>query len=556
MDDEMNIFPNENNNEPEIEPEAPVTEKTEEVFEDVSSFSQGAEDVNPGDDLSYGADVFNSEEPAVESENTAEAVNEDNVPVTENPIYTHSPEPENTGEYKAPFVYAERVNSTSANPYSSTQSTYQNPYSGTASNNPQFMQNNPDNSDGNKKGVKVFVSAIVLILVFALGVGCATLFRDKKNNNGAYDERTTVDSASLEIADTPTTKKNGGNKDGKVLTAAEIAEKVRNWNVGVVVYSGNSTSASGQGSGIVMARDSSGKYTYILTCAHVIDDAGMKFKIQTEEGKTYDAQIVGFDTRTDVGVLKVKTTELEIAEFGSSDALSIGDPVYAIGNPGGIEFFGSFTGGYISAINRPVSSEIGYTMKCIQHDAAINPGNSGGMLVNCYGQVVGINSQKIASTEYEGMSFAVPISSAKKIIDDLIAYSYVPDRPKLGISYYPVSASTQYSMIAQIKGLPAGTLIINEISPDSSLAGTDARKYDMIIAVNGKKLTTADVLLELIDKGSVGDKLTLTLCRVNSDYSLDEFDVDVTLVEDKGTTETTTTQPYIDPFDYFYGFGN
>ncbi len=553
MDDEMNIFPNENNNEPGIEPEAPVTEKTEEVFEDVSSFSQDAEDIN------YGADAAASEEQADVTENTAEAVSEEyNAPVTENPIYTQSSEPENSGEYKTPFVYAERVNNGSANPYGNTQSTYQNPYSGMASNNPQFSQNNPAGNDKNddKKGVKVLASAVVLILVFALGVGCATIFSDRKKGSAANGERTTGDTVTLEIADTPTSKADSGKKDGKVLTAAEIAEKVRNWNVGVVVYSGNSSSASGQGSGIVMSRDSSGKYTYILTCAHVIDDAGMKFKIQTEEGKTYDAQIVGYDIRTDVGVLKVKTAELEIAEFGSSDALIIGDPVYAIGNPGGVEFFGSFTGGYISAINRPVSSEIGYTMKCIQHDAAINPGNSGGMLVNCYGQVVGINSQKIASTEYEGMSFAVPISSAKKIIDDLIAYSYVPDRPKLGISYYPVSASTQYSMIAQIKGLPAGTLIINEINPDSSLAGTDARKYDMIIAVNGKELTTADVLLELIDKGSVGDKLTLTLCRVNSDYSLDEFDVDVTLVEDKGTTETTTTQPYIDPFDYFYGFGN
>ena len=195
-------------------------------------------------------------------------------------------------------------------------------------------------------------------------------------------------------------------------------------------------------------------------------------------------------------------------------------------------------------------------MKCIQHDAAINPGNSGGMLINQYGQVIGINSQKIASTQYEGMGFAIPISSAKEIIDDLIQYSYIPDRPKLGITYYPVSASTQYYMIAQLKGLPAGTLIINEISADSSLNGTKAQKYDMITKVNGKELTTADVLISLIDNGKVGDKFTLTLCRVGSNYSIEEFEVEATLVEDRGDSEQTTTQQVIDPFEYFYGGGN
>lgn len=196
-------------------------------------------------------------------------------------------------------------------------------------------------------------------------------------------------------------------------------------------------------------------------------------------------------------------------------------------------------------------------MKCIQHDAAINPGNSGGALVNVYGQVIGINSQKIAATDYEGMGFAIPITSAKEIIDDLIAYNYVPNRPKLGITYYPVSASAQYSMIAQIKGLPAGTLIINDISSDSSLAGTEIRQYDMITAVDGKPLTTADVLLEKIDSGKVGDKMTLSICRVNSDYSIQEFEVEITLVEDKGDSAIPeeTTVYYIDPFEYFNQFG-
>ena len=256
-------------------------------------------------------------------------------------------------------------------------------------------------------------------------------------------------------------------------------------------------------------------------------------------------------------MVRVNSTDLKPAEFADSSSVEVGDTVYAIGNPGGVELFGSFTSGYVSSIDRPVNSEIGYTMKSIQHSAAISPGNSGGMLINAYGQVIGINSQKIAATDYEGIGFAIPITSAKEIIENLISYGYVPNRPKLGITYYPVSASAQYSMIAQIKGLPAGTLIINEISSDGSLANTEARQYDMIIAVDGKPLTTADVLLERIDGGKVGDKMTLTLCRVNSNYSIDEFDIEVTLVEDKGGSDpvTTTQVYYIDPFEYFNQFG-
>ena len=418
----------------------------------------------------------------------------------------------------------------------------------------------PPAENKSHKGLKIFLCAVALIVVFALGAGVAAIAKNRGGNNTikpGVSERTTADSAELTInADTGNNRKNKTSSKGDALTPAEIAEKVRNSNVGIVVYSNNSTSAAGEGSGVVMGQDSTGDYTYIITCAHVIDSPGIKVSVQTENGDHYDAEVVGYDTRTDLGVLKVKATDLQEAEFGDSDALSVGDPVYAVGNPGGVEFFGSFTGGFVSSINRPISSEIGYTMKCIQHDAAINPGNSGGMLVNQYGQVVGINSQKIADSSYEGMGFAIPISSAKQIIDDLIKYSYVPNRPKLGITYYAVSASKQYNMIAQIKGLPAGTLIINEISSDSSLTGTDARKYDMIIAVNGEDLTTADVLLEKIDNGKVGDKLTLTLCRVNSDYSIDEFDISVTLVEDKGEVETTTEAPtYVNPFDYFFNYG-
>lgn len=419
----------------------------------------------------------------------------------------------------------------------------------------QAMPNTPAKKKS-KSGTAAFFIIVALVLMFAIVAGSAIMLRAKPSKgitNGDTEVTQRVkDDTEITIASTPD---GDSAAAGSAMSTREIAANVKHSLVGIVVYNNYSSSSAGEGSGIIMGTDKTGKNTYIVTCAHVISGSGIKAKVQCEDGTTYDAKIVGYDIRTDIGVLSVAATGLKAAQFGDSEKLQVGDPVYAIGNPGGVEFFGSFTGGFVSAIDRPVSSEIGYTMKCIQHDAAINPGNSGGPLVNQFGQVVGINSQKITATNYEGMGFAIPITSAKGIIDDLINVGYVPDRPKLGITYYPVSASAQYSMIAQIKGLPAGTLIIDKINSDSSLANTQARQYDMIVAVNGEKLTSADVLLEKIDNGSVGDKLTLSLCRVNSDYSTTDFDVEVTLVEDKGNTaqEEATSYQYVDPFQYFYG---
>lgn len=501
--------------------------------------------------------------------NTAEPISADTVEET-------VPENVKTAEEDIPTVDAEEIPAAEVPPVKTeteTQSEQYSPYGNrpydpnnyTANRNPYSAGHNqrsgynpPPSPPANRnRGLKVFAAIVCVLLVFSLifSAGVVLKYKDKNNFTPSENSVGTVgsdkkgDGPSLNIASAP------AEVEG-ALTTAQIAKKVKPSIVGIVVYTNNSSSTAGEGTGVIMGEDSTGTSTYIVTCAHVINEAGIRVKVQTENGTTYDAEIVGFDSRTDLGVVKIKAKGLPAAEFGNSDILNVGDSVFAIGNPGGVEFFGSFTGGYVSAIDRPVSSDIGYTMKCIQHDAAINPGNSGGALVNVYGQVIGINSQKIAATDYEGMGFAIPTTSAKNIIDSLIAYGYVPNRPKLGISYYPVSASAQYSMIAQIQGLPAGTLIIDKIDEESSLASTEARQYDMIVAVNGKDLTTADVLLELIDKGKVGDTFTLTLCRVNSNYTLSKFDVTAKLVEDKGGSQVEVTEPqYVDPFEYFNPFG-
>ena len=428
----------------------------------------------------------------------------------------------------------------------------QAPYQQPQYNNQQSYYQRPDIKPPKKSGGKKAIFAILAVcVVIALGVIATSLFG---GDSGNTDIQTTVgtqqgESQDVTINAIQTTAPSG---DLSAVNSVFVAEKVRPSVVGVMTYSNGQL--SGEGSGILWGEDATGTYTYVVTCAHVIDEAGVTYGVLLLDGKTYEAEKVATDTRTDIGVLKIKATGLPLAEVGDSSTLKIGEPIYAIGNPGGSEYFGSITDGIVSAIDRSVSAT--YTMTCIQHNAAINPGNSGGALVNTAGQIVGINSSKIASTEFEGMGFAVPTSIAQTVVEALIKHGYVPNRPKLGIQYAEVSAYQLYSMVVSIKGLPQGSLVIAGISKDSSLADTEAEVGDLIIAVNGKNMDDSSVLLDLIDTGAVGDTLTLTLCRVEQrTYTTRTFDVTITLIEDKGDSayeEPTTTAPSYNG-DYYYG---
>lgn len=441
----------------------------------------------------------------------------------------------------------------------------------------QYSQNfnkGDNQKKSNKKGLIILCSVLAGVILVA-----GTLFAGfiGKTNNG-----TGVQSYESSSADKEEKVDGGGSvvitakKEAGALTTTEIAKIAKKSSVGVVVYSASSSSfgnynnesgsnKAGEGTGVIIELDDQDKYTYVVTCAHVISDKNVKVQILLEDGTTYDAKIVGLDEQTDVGLLKVdnKALQKNAATIGSSKNLQVGQSVYAIGNPGGSEFFGSFTSGVVSAIGRSLNSSTGYTMECIQHDAAINPGNSGGGLLNAQGQLIGINSSKIASTEYEGMSFAVPIDEVVSVVNDLSKYNYVPNRPKLGITYSLARSYSQaYNMIVSFNNLPSGSLIIASISSDSSLAKLDVEKGDIIVSANGKKLDTADVLLDLIENGKVGDKITLGLVRVDNNYKLQNITVKATLVEDKGNSskkdeeETTQQYDYQDPFSYFFGNGN
>lgn len=418
-------------------------------------------------------------------------------------------------------------------------------------------QNGGNEKKGSKKGKTAFVVIVSVLLIGAL-IGFFALLGGGDEPGISTPDTTNKGIENVgEISSNSTPARSDADApEGSVLSASAVYRKVKNSSVGILVYSGSSLAS--EGSGVIFTEDTDGKYTYIITCAHVISDSGVSIMVQLADEKEYKAQLVGYDTVTDIGVLRIEATGLQKAEIGDSSVLSVGETVYAIGNPGGVEFANSFTNGMVSAIDRPVSSsKTGYTMECIQHTAAINPGNSGGALVNEYGQLIGINSMKIVSDEYEGMGFAVPSSVFVKVVNEIIANGYVTNRPKLGITYIPASSQQTYAMYAAIKGLPAGTIVIYSISDDSSFKDTKAQKGDMIIAVNGKSLDSTSTLSEIVEKSNVGDKLTLTLVRLNvqDNYSAEQFDVTVTLVENRGDTYASGEEDTTAQNDFFGGSG-
>lgn len=276
----------------------------------------------------------------------------------------------------------------------------------------------------------------------------------------------------------------------------------------------NSGSMTGVGTGIIMREDG-----YIVTNAHVIYDSeygcgeatAVEIRMSDEE-TTYDAKVVAYDIETDLAVLKVDQTGLTAAEFGDSDQCQVGDAVVAIGNPLGLELQNTVTCGIISALNRKVTIN-DKTMTLIQTDTAINNGNSGGPLINSSGQVVGINSAKMSSSvsssgaTIEGIGFAIPMTEAREIVDDLINYGYVTGRPQLGISCQDVSEA-----VSQAYNLPIGAYVIS-VTDGGAAAEAGLQVGDVITAINDNKIETTEELNNYKNEYNAGDTVTLTIVR-------------------------------------------
>jgi len=282
------------------------------------------------------------------------------------------------------------------------------------------------------------------------------------------------------------------------LTAQEIYRTVNPAVVTVVSYL--SEGGAGIGTGVIISEDG-----FVITNYHVVE-GGEECDVILSSGYTYVAQLVGYDKENDIAVLKVDQTGLPVAVFGSSDLLTVGDKVYAIGNPLGMELRGTLTDGIISAINRDVDVD-GVTMTLIQTNAALNSGNSGGPLINEYGQVVGINTIKMVSNyaddTIEGLGFAIPSSTVAYITNCLISTGEVTGEPVLGIT-------------VQTNILPDGTISgLEVISVSEGFGGELAGIIpgDIIVAADGERVADSNDLLRCRRRYEEGESLPLTVCR-------------------------------------------
>lgn len=307
-------------------------------------------------------------------------------------------------------------------------------------------------------------------------------------------------------------------------TGISVANKVQPSIVGITVeyavnsvFSSASSTASAEGSGIIIREDG-----YILTNNHVVNSSSSssfyevgdasKVTVYLHNDETpYEGTIVGTDEQTDLAVIKIEKTGLTAAELGDSDAVQVGEFAMAIGNPLGME--SSVTSGVISAVNREITDTDGTTYTLIQTDAAINSGNSGGALVNSDGQVIGVNFLKVSGTGVEGLGFAIPINDAKEIAEQLIQYNKVK-RPYMGISGIDIDSddARRYSLVEGI--------YVRSVEDFSAAQKADIRIGDVIIEMDGQKVTNMNELNALKNAHQIGDEVTLKVNRSGKEIEI------------------------------------
>lgn len=405
----------------------------------------------------------------------------------------------------------------------------------------KISQGNVGYKPKNNTGLKVFaaVMTVVFLVTAAAFAGFILYSRSRNGGDAALDNNISSSSSEsrrdgpqLSLENRPAADEEEYT-DG-VLSTEEIAAKVRPSVVGIQTYRTEyPMQVYGTGSGIIMSEDG-----YIVTNAHVVSGATGGILVILDNNEEYEAEVVGIDEKTDVAVIKIDASNLTAAEFGNSDELVVGERIVAIGNPTGMNLAGSVTQGIVSGLKRLISvtnEETNETieMEAIQVDAAINPGNSGGALINKYGQVVGINSSKMSSTQIEGIGFAIPISTAKPIVDDLIAYGYVRGRVLLGITYYPVSDA-----VGAMSGYTPG-LWVQSVREDMDAYAKGLRAGDIITQIDGQDVRDSATVKGILSAKKPGDSVELTVVQQSISGKIKTYTINVTLAEDKGTSQST-----------------
>lgn len=347
-----------------------------------------------------------------------------------------------------------------------------------------------------------------------------TSSQSKTHDESDYSDKVNKDYSGMKLESNPKDTKTNDS-----YTAAKASEKVSDSVVGILCYSddvpdqADTKTASSQGSGIIFSQDG-----YVITNAHVIGNSKTAYAIRvvTSDGNEYKAGVVGYDSRTDIAVLKMDDAKgLTPATFGDSSQLEVGQDIIVVGNPGGLDYQNTTTKGVISALDRKLSTSS--LTKYIQTDAAINPGNSGGPLVNYYGQVVGITTSKIVSETYEGMGFAIPSQTVKNIVDTLVKNGYVEGRVKIGISGIAVTSDQ-----ASNYNIPQG-IYVQSIVSGGPCDGTSLEEGDIITEVDGETITSFADVYAILETHKPGDKIKVKYYSSSSG----DGEVEITLQEDK-----------------------
>jgi len=364
---------------------------------------------------------------------------------------------------------------------------------------------------------KIFTKTLSLFIGITLGIslvisGCNV--SSKKDSSQAVSGQAAASKSNIKA------EKNisGGRNTAIVQAAKKVGPAV----VGITnkafvrdFFNRVQLTERGTGSGVIYSKDG-----LIVTNNHVVAGA-QEIVVSLPSGKTYPGRVLGEDEATDLAVVKIDAQEpLTVAEFGDSDDILVGEPAIAIGNPLGLEFRGSVTAGVISALNRSI--DLGERkFKLIQTDAAINPGNSGGALVDADGQVIGINSAKVAVSGVEGIGFAIPINEAKSILAELESKGRIA-RPFIGASLIDKEIANKYGINVDLHD----GLYVMKLSQGGPAWRAGIHVNDIITKYDGKQVTTVADLRDMINVSGVGASITITVLRDG-----EEIDKYVTLTE-------------------------
>ena len=355
-------------------------------------------------------------------------------------------------------------------------------------------------------GIVLLASVLAAVIGAVGGIGAMLYFK-------------TDNTVSIIPSETETKNVNISIDETAESVVEAVATKVTPSVVGirtttaVMSFFGGNSEETGEGSGIVYTQDG-----YILTNYHVVSEAianesasKIEVFIDSEGSDSYEASVVGYNISSDLAVLKINVTGLTPIEIADSSQLKVGQYVITVGNPGGLEFMDSVTFGVISGLDRVVSSNS--TVSLIQTDAAINPGNSGGALVNTKGQLVGINSSKIVSEEFEGMGFALPSNQAVEICKKIISKQNNPE-PYIGIT-----VSEKYtSEVLKYYGYPVGAVVLS-VADGSPAEQAGIAKGDIITEFNGTTVKEYSMLNDLISDCTPGNKINVKIYRSGRYYT-------------------------------------